>query len=212
VVTLSDLQHAVDAAFATTSTGLDPWPDPHPDRSPFDEEYSRVLDPRKWRIVPARAEAWCEALVQLGLATLERDVSVRWATDRDHRYARIDRLSPRLASGIPVAVAYLGFEGVDINGVTIAAGEPAIEVGAVPPCGCDACDSGSQEALDLVDEFMSVVVSGRFRHLSDGERTIAVNRMNGWGAAGEFADEEIGDVLAHPIGWHEVSGRSWLGN
>jgi hypothetical protein len=67
VVAEFELLAAVDAAFAVTGRGLIPWPHPHPDRAPLDEEYSRVLDAAKWRIIGARAEAWLVALVDAAL-------------------------------------------------------------------------------------------------------------------------------------------------
>jgi len=45
VVTEQELLDAVDEAFAVTGRGLAPWPDPHPDRRPRAEEYSRLSDP-----------------------------------------------------------------------------------------------------------------------------------------------------------------------
>ena len=68
VVTEQELRAVVESAFAVTGRGLARWPDPHPDRSPLEEEYSRVSDPAKWRLVGARADAWCRALVETGLA------------------------------------------------------------------------------------------------------------------------------------------------
>ena len=43
-----------------------------------DEEYSRLSDPARWRIVGARADAWMFALNAAGLAELERNAPVRW--------------------------------------------------------------------------------------------------------------------------------------
>lgn len=149
---MSDLERAVDDAFARTARGLSRWPAPHPDRMPLDEEYSRVLDPAKWRIVPARVEAWCEAAVEVGVATLERDVGVRWAKDSGARYRRTDRLVPRAAGGLTLVLAYSGFDCEAVNAVTIAISDPAVAVGLSPDCGCDACDSGSQNELDHLDE------------------------------------------------------------
>lgn len=210
MVSLAELTRAVDVAFATTAHGLEPWPDPHPNRAPLADEYSRVLDPRKWRIIPARAEAWCIAAVDLGLATLERDAAVRWATDPGHRHARVDRLMPRSVNSLPLVLAYSAFEGVDVNAVTIGVGDPAVEVTGVPLCGCDACDSGSQAELDLLDEHLVGVVGGQFRHLTDGERTIVVHGAHRWSAAGDFERDEVDRVLADSSGWHEVTGPSWL--
>lgn len=209
VVTLMELRRMVDVAFIATSQGLDPWEDPHPDRSPLEEEYSRVLDPGKWRIVPARVEAWCDVLIEVGLATVERDVTLRWAPDRGRTFARIDRLVSPTPSTVPLVFAYFGFEGVDINAVTIAAGDPAVELTGVPPCGCDACDSGSQDALGLVDDHILGVVSGVFRHLTRGSRTITVHSADGWSASGAFDHNEVDRVLADPTGWDEVSGSPW---
>jgi hypothetical protein len=78
VVTEAELLASVDAAFEVTRVGLVLWPDPHPDRSPLDHEYSRTTDPNKWRIIGARADAWLVALVEASLATVERDAAVDW--------------------------------------------------------------------------------------------------------------------------------------
>lgn len=210
MVTVAELIRSVDVAFATTAQGLEPWPDPHPDRAPLDEEYSRVLDPRKWRIIPARAEAWCVAAVDLGLATIEHGVTVRWASDRGRDHTRVDRLLPRCVDCLPLVLAYSAFEGVDVNAVTIGVGDPAVEVTGVPTCGCGACDSGSQAELGLLDEHMLGVLGGQFRHLTDGERTIVVHGAHSWSASGDFDRYEVDRVLADPRGWHEVTGPSWL--
>ncbi|MCY3863114.1 MAG: DUF6226 family protein [bacterium] len=45
-------------------------------------------------------------------------------------------------------------------GVSLGVGDPAVLVLAAPDCGCDACDSGSQDALD---EYMLSVVTGSER-------------------------------------------------
>ena len=59
---VEELIAAVDAAFVETGRGLSGWPDPHPDRRPLEEEYSRVTNPQRWAILAARAEAWFKAL------------------------------------------------------------------------------------------------------------------------------------------------------
>jgi len=48
-------------------------------------------------------------------------------------------------------------------GVSLGVGDPAVLVLAAPDCGCDACDSGSQDALDELDEYMLSVVTGSER-------------------------------------------------
>lgn len=62
----------VEREFALTGGDTPPWPNPHPGgASPGDDEYSRVTDPAKYRIVATRAEAWARALVAAGLAVRE---------------------------------------------------------------------------------------------------------------------------------------------
>ena len=77
-MTGAELLASVDAAFEVTGRGLVPWPAPHPDRSPLDEEYSRVTDPGKWRIIVARADAWLVAVAEDGLAVDDPGASVLW--------------------------------------------------------------------------------------------------------------------------------------
>lgn len=155
----------VDTAFDATAHGLRRWPDPHPDRSPLEEEYSRLLDPGKWRIVGARVDAWIEALVAAGLAEVQHDVSVDWAVDSGTDVHRTDRVSPRRDGALPLIVTRNQLGGVEGAGVTIGAGDPAVAVEMIPDCGCDACDSGSQDVLDQVDDCIGGIVRGEFRHL-----------------------------------------------
>lgn len=155
----------VDAAFATTARGLRQWDDPHPDRMPLDEEYSRVLDPAKWRIICARVDAWIAALVAAGLALVERDVDVAWIDPPGTVVYRTDRLVPTRSGALPIVFARSRIEGVEDAGVTIGAGDPAATVEMIPDCGCDACDSGSDDVLEQIDRSIGGVVRGEFRHL-----------------------------------------------
>src|SRR4051812_43847183 len=68
-----DLLAAVGRAFVETGAGTPGWPDPHPDRRPLDEEYSRCLDPRKYAILGTRLDAWARVLTERGAAVEERD-------------------------------------------------------------------------------------------------------------------------------------------
>lgn len=43
------------------------WPDPHYDREPAPEEYSRNADPGKYRILVDRVQAWVNVLVARGM-------------------------------------------------------------------------------------------------------------------------------------------------
>ena len=199
----------MEAIYRREAAHLPSWPDPHADRSPDDDEYSRVLDPAKWRVVTARAEAWTTALVDADIGVLLRDAAVVWASPHGQPFTRVDRLASPRSETLPLVLGHRGFEGRDDNALVVAAADPAIDLELVPHCGCDACDSGSQEVLDAVDGAIASVVTGAYRRLTDGDRWIDV-RLDGWSASGEFGDDEIDDVLRSSVGWHEVSGPSWI--
>lgn len=210
MVVESELLAAVDGAFAVTGRGLAPWPNPHPDRMPLDEEYSRLLDPAKWRIIGARAEAWLVALVLAGLAVTDSDASVRWRVEPRTVISRADRVVPVAPGALPVVVARSRLGEVDDAGVTVGVGDPPVCVMWFPECGCDACDSGSQDELDVLDDHLRSIVAGGFRRLSDGTRTITVISDGQWSASGDFDRHEVERILADPTGWDELSGASWL--
>ena len=214
VVTEQELLDAVDEAFAVTGRGLAPWPDPHPDRRPRAEEYSRLSDPAKWRIIGARADAWVVALPAAGLAEVERDAAIRWEAPPGTVLSRADRLVPHVAGGLPLVVARSRLGPVDDAGVTLGAGDPAVVIGWIPDCGCDACDSGSQDVLDELDEVIVGVVSGAFRRVVSGDRVITVISTDRWNASssgsGGIDRGEVARIMADPTGWREVSGVSWL--
>jgi Family of unknown function (DUF6226) len=214
VVTEQELLDAVDETFAVTGRGLAPWPDPHPDRRPRDEEYSRLSDPAKWRIVGARADAWLIALRAAGLAEVERNAPIRWEGPPRTVVSRADRLVPHVAGGLPLIFARSRLGPVDDAGVTLGVGDPAVVITWIPDCGCDACDSGSQDVLDELDEAIVGVVSGAFRRLASGDRVITVIGTDRWSASsigsGSFARGEVAGILAGPTGWREVSGAAWL--
>jgi hypothetical protein len=213
VIDEGQLIAAVDRAFAVTGRGLEPWPDPHPERSPPAEAYSRLLDPGKWRIIGARAEAWMAAVVEAAIATVERDASIRWRSDRLPILSRTDRVVPDVPGGLPLIVGRSQLGDVDDAGVVLGVGDPTVCVEWFPDCGCDACDSGSQNELDWLDEYLLSIVSGRYRWLTDGVRTIfyiGEEASCTWGASGEFVRGEVERVLTGPTGWEELSGPSWL--
>jgi hypothetical protein len=211
VVVESELVSAVDEAFVRTGRGLQPWPDPHPDRAPLDEEYSRLLDPAKWRIIGARADAWLEALVEADLATVEHNATVEWVERPGPTITRADRVVPVAAGAIPVVVARSRIDDADDAGVVLGVGDPAVCVAWFPQCGCDACDSGSQDELDRLDEHLTGIVRGTFRRLTKGKRTITViNDDGGWSASGRFGRRQVDAILANPRGWDERRGEPWL--
>jgi Family of unknown function (DUF6226) len=210
MVTEHDLLAKVDAAFEVTGRGLASWPDAHPGRSPLDEEYSRLTNPSRWRILGARADAWLVAVVDGGLAEVEPSAAVRWRVPPRTVISRTDHVAPYAAGALPLALARSQLGPVDDAGVTLGVGDPAIAVAWFPDCGCDACDSGSQDELDNLDAHILGIVSGAFRRLSAGNREITVIGEGGWTASGLPARYDVDAVLADPTGWDEVAGTSWL--
>jgi hypothetical protein len=142
MVTEHELLAAVDATFEVTGRGLESWPDPHPDRSPLDEEYSRLTNPSKWRIVGARADAWPVAVVDAGLAKAERSTVIRWRAPPRTVFSRTDHVAPYPRGALPLVLARSQLGDVDDAGVTLGVGDPVIGVAWFPERGCEACDSG----------------------------------------------------------------------
>lgn len=157
----ADLIDAVDEAFyASVDLDVTPWPDPH-EGDPADEaEYSRLLDPGKWRIIGARADAWLDVLTRSGLALVRRDVEVEWGAPQGAPISRVDLVVPRRHKAPDLVVARSVIDGVEGAGVWIGTGAPVEVVAWLPHCGCDACDRGSQVELDALDELMLRIVSG----------------------------------------------------
>lgn len=210
VVTEEDLRASVDLTFAVTGREMVPWPAPHPDRSPFEVEYSRVTDAKKWRIIGARADAWVIALVNAGLANVERRTEVEWRAPPGPVISRTDRVMPSAAGALPLVVARSQLAEVTDAGLTLGAGDPAVCVGWFPHCGCDACDSGSRDVLDDLDAHVIAIVSGVFRRLSSGRSEITMIGKGGWSASNLPRRADVAQILADPTGWDDVAGASWF--
>ena len=120
------------------------------------------------------------------LAVIERDASVRWRAEPGPDISRTDRVVGLAEGALPLIVARSRIGDVDDAGVTLGVGDPASCVAWFPGCGCDACDSGSQDELDELDRHVAGIVSGSFRRLTDGERQITVLDEHGWSASGLF--------------------------
>lgn len=203
-----ELLAAVDDAFERAGGRDVGWADPHPDRSPADDEYSRVTDPAKWRIVGTRADAWMEALVATGSATVDPDARVAWVEPPPTVVTSSALVVPRVPEGLPLVLARSRIDSVDDAGVSLGVGQPAVLVGWIPDCGCDACDSGSEDVLDQLDEYLTAVVTGTFRHLRRGKRTVM--RLGDSGQGRNVTGRMMDAVLADPRGWDELRGPSWL--
>jgi hypothetical protein len=225
MASLGELQEQV--ATSCRGLGLPSWPDPHPGRaSPRDEEYSRVTDPERYRLVHARARVWADRLGDLpgvGVETLAPA-----ALDDAGQLGRFDR-GVRLTSPRPGTLPLLLLEhdaplpGRDatLAMLRISVVRPEIELETWPDCGCDACDSGSADLLRAVDRTVGRVVGAPF----------VVLRREGWqaqwspdgGSAGgsgrgpRFADAmELcrrlagGEDVRLPRGTEAFVGHPWL--
>jgi hypothetical protein len=204
---------AVDRHFATTGRGLLPWPNPRAlGAAPRDEEYSRVLDPQKYRLLGARFEAWARSLVEAGAAT--RDESdAAWVNRPSVHLARTERLLPTRDGCLPVAALHTRIEDCAEAGLVIGVADPAVMAACIPDCGCDACDDGSQPLLDQLDDVLWHVVSGAWTRVAGRGRSV-VSSEHGWSAEGDFARDEPGRWLAfageHVPGRTVTRGAAWL--
>ena len=205
-MTEDELMVAVERAFAITSRDLPDWPDPNPERRPADDAYSRVTDAARYRIVGARADAWAAAAVELGLARIVDRVD--WAEAPGTKVSRSVMVVPEAIGGLPMVIARSALGDCDDAGLTLGAGRPATQVVFVPDCGCDACDSGSQDLIDLVDEYVRAIVTGRFRRLSRGQQVITVTGESS--SSANVDRRRSAAALADPRGWTDLRGTSWL--
>ncbi|CAM2966502.1 DUF6226 domain-containing protein [Saccharomonospora xinjiangensis] len=163
---LRELRAGVAAAY--DRLGMPSWPDPHPDlASPRDEEYSRVTEPERYRIVHARARVWTECLG--AVPGIEVTSLAPAALDEDGHPDRFDR-GVRIASRSPGTVplflletdAPLSEREGTLAVLRIAVGRPELGLDILPDCGCDACDSGSADLLDTIDDTVGAVIGGPF--------------------------------------------------
>jgi len=212
------LLRAVDAAFAETGAATPGWPNPHPgDVRPAEEEYSRESDPAKYRILGARAQAWSRALVATGLATLDAPVDKRprWRGPLTTALPVLDivRLRPADAGAVPLLLATRE----EVKGlatiVSVGAGDPAHEVDLVPDCSCDACDLGSDDLLEALDDRVLDVVSGALVHVLTPEGYVQPRRDGGGVRSGGRTpvdyDQVLADVEAGRSSYPVVRGEPW---
>lgn len=152
VAQISDLRDQMAAWY--DRLGMPSWPDPHPDGgSPALEEYSRLTDPARYRVVHARAEAWVEslrALPEVEVETLASEHGVKLTSSRPGTLPLLLLLRTDLAPENPAPMAIL----------EISVTRPAVTVDTVPDCGCDACDYGSDDSLDTIDATISWLIGG----------------------------------------------------
>lgn len=214
MVRLDEVRARVAASY--DRLGMPTWPDPHPGGGqPREEEYSRLTAPERYGVVHARARVWADVLGELsGVAVEVLPPGPLEGTDGFDRGVRITSSRPGtlplllLERDAPHAVLHLG---VTAPGTVM-----------LPDCGCDACDSGSADLLDVLDERVGAVVGGPFVLL----------RRSGWHAEwhpgggssggttpGPDHTEAMtwcrrlaaGEDVPLPPGTEALVGRSWLG-
>ena len=207
---------------AYDALGLPTWPNPHPDDAePRDEEYSRVTDVERYDVLHARARAWAQVLGALPDVTVDDvDAASLGTADR----------GVRLTSSRPGTLALLLLEsdrrridGEDVPAtLRVAVERPDVVLDDRPDCGCDACDFGSAELLDAVDEAIGHVVGGPIVLLR-ARRWSAVwypdgGEMSADGTAGpDFSSLmrlgrrlAAGEQVRLPRGCEALVGHSWL--
>ncbi|MFD8571126.1 DUF6226 family protein [Streptomyces sp. NPDC059639] len=211
-----ELREAVEAEFADTGADTPAWGDPHPDRAALDEEYSRCLDPGKYRILAARADAWTRVLCGRGLATAEPggDPGVLWRHTPDVPLDDPVLLRPARADAVPLVFGFGAIDDVPRTVLAVGAGEPAVLVERVPDCGCDACDDGSAGLLELLDDAVIAVVTGAFVHIDagPGRRIIdtgETSSASNWPPSAERPEAAVEAARAGHSPYRVVRGAAW---
>ncbi len=192
-----------------------PWPPPRdPMTSPREEEYSRVTDPAKYRIVHQRATAWAQASVDLiGAVHEELAVPVGDETSRGWRVpiASAHRLSSPRPGTLPLYLLTTAAPqpaGM-LSALLVAVGRPGFEVEFIPDCGCDACDSGSDDLLEQVDRIFTAVVTGELRAAKGCDRRHEWSSLETPGGSSSSTQMVDGGRGRQP--WTERwEGASWL--
>ena len=227
-MTPDGLRERVAAAYDRLD--LPSWPPPRPaDAHPREEEYSRVTDPHKYRVVHGRARAWTRVLGSLPGVVVEDLGAV---TTERHEFARGVRIVSPVPDTLPLVLLEQDSgptehgEATDFLQVAVQSPDHPLDHG-LPDCGCDACDWGSADLLEAVDDEVLSVVAGPFALLQgDGWQATwhpGGARMNSdarsrpvsatvWAVCEELATGRPPRQLDSrlPDHWTALVGRSWL--
>ncbi|WP_420865007.1 DUF6226 family protein [Brachybacterium paraconglomeratum] len=84
-------------------------------------------------------------------------------------------------------------------GPVVGAGDPPLPVETIPDCGCDACDSGSRNLLELLDQVILSIVDGSYEALisPDGRREPALEWTHALDEDAEEPEAEGGRPSPH---------------
>ena len=218
---MSELRERVAAVYAATDRPS--WPNPHPDgRDASEEEYSRVTDPDRYRVVLDRARVWLDVLVdELGAVVAPASGSgppsgMPTTDSPDPLFSR------RVLVSVPGVVPLSLVRGSGSPpSLVLAAGDGSWTLDQVPDCGCDACDFGSETLLEAVDDAISDFVEGPvvlFRGLRWTSRWSP--RVNEAGGTPGHPDFDLlmgwsrqlseGAQVDLPSGTEVLVSRSWL--
>ena len=206
--------------------GLPTWPDPHPDGlSPAEEEYSRVTDPARLRMVHLRGRVWAEVLDEVLGADMETLAPTSGMAGRP-AFDRGVRITPRRSGTLPLLLLERDVAtrpgDAPLAVLEIAVARPDVVVEVQPDCGCDACDSGSSQLLEAIDSAIGHVVGGPFVVLR-GRKWRAQWHPEDSGTSSEGRGPEFsavldmcrrladGETVRLPRRTEAFVGRSWLG-
>lgn len=210
-----DLMGAVERAFEETGRATPSWPDPHPDREVAEEEYSRLTDPDRYRILDARVDAWAAVLDERGVATLQDRTLASWLPGRGpgRSAAPVEQvLVSRRVGGLGLAVVRWSTApqrfGVDL-GLVAPDDDTAVLLESIPDCGCDACDSGSADLLQQLDEWVLTAARGGIVHARATGASIS-RTLHGWQSSGPASEAWLDPHVPIPEGVRRWTGAPWL--
>ncbi len=225
---IDEVEASVDAVFSQLDAPS--WSDPHAGRRAQEEEYGRVTDPGRFRVLELRLEAWRGRLVEnWGVDVTEPPAPRTTAGIRpDEEFSTtVTNLwkSPRPGT---LALRVTVVENEGLTCVQLGIGEDTVPFGYLPECACDACDAGSAALLADLDSFLASVASGDLvvvtgPMIADGPRAgepsfLIVATEEDWSLQGDGPAEtaEIVDAVRSgddphlPAGSVVHHGRPWI--
>ncbi|MDQ2852708.1 MAG: DUF6226 family protein [Actinomycetota bacterium] len=206
------LLEKVDLVFEVTGADTPNWPSPHPDRSPLDEEYSRVSDVGKYRILDARVEAWVRVLAEAGLAVTSDVPSEEWicAARPADELSRVRQIRPTVRGGLGLLFAntLVGGAPFGLDVGLVRDGERPVTLDCVPSCGCDACDYGSADLIDQLDGWVLTTARGGVVHARLGDHS-ATRTIDGWQSSNGSHEGWLDESILLPDGVARWVGEPW---
>lgn len=210
---IDELLSSVEAAFALTGATTPGWPDPHPDRDPLEEEYSRCLDQGKYGILQTRLDAWRQALTARGLVQVSEASATEWVGQVRPPQERPSELHfvPTAAGGLSLVAATTIVDdapfGLDLG--VRSADHPSAYLASLPDCGCDACDSGSADLLGQLDRHLLSIAQGGVIHARLGAEFVTRN-LDGWSASSKGKDSWLDPSRRAAKNVRRWSGTPWM--